>query len=120
VPSGTLSSDDLGRELRRRALVDVPLELVRSAFGRDAENGFASADNPVSYAQDHGAAATVRHADGHVDSQADGLPVVCRPLLEVEVLPFQRVGLDFVEARQQRSDFCQFAHGVAKFSERAR
>ena len=39
-----------------------------------------------------------------------GLTVVGRPLLEVEILRFKRVGIDLVEPGQERTDFCQFPH----------
>ena len=83
------------------AFVDVALELVRVSRRGHTLYGLGAAQDAIAHAQNHSAAAAIRHAHRHVHGLADGLAVIGWPFLEVEILPLQLVCLDFVEPGEQ-------------------
>ena len=74
------------------------------------DDGMCPADDAVAHTQHHGATTTIGHANGHVHGQANGMTVIGWPFLEVEVLRFQRVGVDLIQPGKQRADFGEFPH----------
>jgi hypothetical protein len=65
---------------------------------------FGPPDDTVTYAEHYSPSTTVGHADRDIDSLLDRLPGFGRPLLEVEVLGFQGIGFDFLQAIEQAAD----------------